>query len=63
MSREHTSHDFQGLVDLGTDKMTVRAVTKVQPGTHGVMQSEFRRQLKMVLDQQKSAPERARLAA
>ncbi len=53
----------QGLVELGTDAMTVRAVTKVQPGTHGAMQSEYRRMLKLVLDQQKTAPERTRLAA
>jgi small conductance mechanosensitive channel len=53
----------QGLVELGTDVMTVRAVTKVQPGTHGAMQSEYRRMLKQVLDQQKTLPERPRLAA
>jgi small conductance mechanosensitive channel len=52
----------QGLVDLGTDVMTVRAVTKVQPGTHGAMQSEYRRLLKQVFDQQR-LPEKARVAA
>jgi len=31
--------------------MTVRAVTKVGPGTHGAMQSEYCRLLRQVLDQ------------
>ena len=44
--------EIHGIVDLGTSEMTVRAVTKVQPGTHGMMQSAYRRQLKQVLDQQ-----------
>lgn len=52
----------QGLVDLGTDVMTVRAVTKVQPGTHGEMQSEYRRLLKLQL-LGGSGAERPRLAA
>jgi moderate conductance mechanosensitive channel len=46
--------EIQGLVDLGTSDMTVRAVTKVMPGTHGVMQSEYRRLLKQVFDQEQS---------
>jgi small conductance mechanosensitive channel len=41
----------QGLVDLGTSDMTVRAVTRVKPGTHIPMQNEYRRMLKMALDQ------------
>lgn len=51
-----------GLVDLGTEMMTVRAVTKVQPGAHGQMQSEYRRMLKQVFDQQRQL-ERPRVAA
>jgi small-conductance mechanosensitive channel len=46
--------EIHGLVDLGTSDMTVRAVTRVHPGTHGVMQSEYRRLLKHVLDQQQT---------
>jgi small conductance mechanosensitive channel len=42
---------IHGLVDLGTSDMTVRAVTKVRPGTHAAMQNEYRRLLKQVLDQ------------
>jgi moderate conductance mechanosensitive channel len=47
--------EIHGLVDWGPSDMTIRAVTKVQPGTHGVMQSEYRRMLKQVLDE-KQAP-------
>lgn len=43
---------IQGLVDLGASEMTVRAVTKVKPGTHMQMQNEYRRMLKQVFDQQ-----------
>jgi small-conductance mechanosensitive channel len=46
--------EIQGLIDLGTSDMTVRAVTKVMPGTHGIMQSEYRRLLKQVFDQEQS---------
>jgi len=46
--------EIQGLVDLGTSDMTVRAVTKVMPGTHGIMQSEYRRLLKQVFDEEKN---------
>jgi hypothetical protein len=42
--------------------MTIRAVTKVEPGAHGVMQSEYRRMLKEVFDE-KQAPPRAAAAA
>jgi small-conductance mechanosensitive channel len=42
---------IQGLVDFTTTDMTIRAVTKVRPGTHGAMQNEYRRLLKQVLDQ------------
>jgi len=54
---------IQGLVDLGTSEMTVRAVTKVRPGTHGMMQNEYRRLLKQVLDQNAAAAKPAQLAA
>ena len=52
-----------GLIDLGTSDMTVRALTKVRPGTHGVMQNEYRRLLKQVFDQNPPAANRAALAA
>jgi small conductance mechanosensitive channel len=42
--------EIQGLVELSTSEMTVRAVTKVQPGTHQVMENEYRRLLKIVFD-------------
>jgi hypothetical protein len=45
---------IQGLVELGTADMTVRAVTRVMPGTHGVVQSEYRRFLKMVFDEERN---------
>ncbi|MBY0522298.1 MAG: mechanosensitive ion channel family protein [Gemmataceae bacterium] len=54
--------EVQGVVELGTSDMTVRAVTKVEPGTHGAMQSEYRRFLKQVLDQKEEVT-RPRLAA
>lgn len=43
--------EVQGLVELGSSEMKVRAVTRVQPGTHLRMQNEYRRLLKSVLDQ------------
>jgi small conductance mechanosensitive channel len=43
--------EVHGLIDLGAADMTVRAVTKVQPGTHVTMQNEYRRLLKEVFDQ------------
>ena len=43
--------EIHGLVELGTSEMTVRAVTKVQPGTHEVMENEYRRLLKTVFDE------------
>jgi small conductance mechanosensitive channel len=45
----------KGLVDLTPSDMVIRAVTKVQPGTHLMMQQEYRRQLKEVLDEVHSA--------
>src|SRR5262249_13005746 len=37
---------INGLIELNTSDMTVRAVTRVRPGTHGTMQNEYRRILK-----------------
>ena len=42
----------QGLVDLSTSDMTVRAVTRVRPGAHMIMQNEYRRLLKQMFDQE-----------
>ncbi len=46
----------KGLVDLTPSDMTVRTVTRVQPGTHLAMQNEYRRLLKEVLDQKQTKP-------
>jgi small conductance mechanosensitive channel len=54
--------EVQGLVDLGTSEMKVRAVTRVQPGSHLRMQNEYRRLPKQVLDQD-TAGEMAKRAA
>ncbi len=51
----------KGIVELTPSDMTIRAVTRVQPGTHLLMQNEFRRLLKDVLDQRQAKP--AALAA
>jgi hypothetical protein len=42
---------IKGLVDLTPTDMAIRAVTKVQPGAHLVMQQEYRRILKEVFDE------------
>ena len=42
---------IKGLVDLTPSDMVIRAVTKVQPGTHLTMQQEYRRILKEVFDE------------
>jgi small conductance mechanosensitive channel len=42
---------IHGLIELNTSDMTIRAVTKLKPGTHGAMQNEYRRILKEVMDQ------------
>jgi small conductance mechanosensitive channel len=47
--------EIQGIVELGTSEMTVRAVTKVQPGAHEAMQNEYRRLLKIVFDEARPA--------
>jgi small conductance mechanosensitive channel len=43
--------EIRGLVELGTSEMTVRAVTKVEPGAHEAMENEYRRLLKTVFDE------------
>jgi small-conductance mechanosensitive channel len=43
--------DIHGLVEWSSSDMTIRAVTRVKPGTHGRMQSEYRRLLKKVIDE------------
>lgn len=54
--------EVQGIVDLGTSEMTIRAVTKVHPGTHVLMQNEYRRLLKQTLDQQSTPRPSAKAA-
>ena len=53
---------ISGLVDLSTTQMTVRAVTKVRPGSHTAMQNEYRRLLKHVM-YQKAGADRTAVAA
>ncbi len=56
--------EIHGIVDLKVAEMTVRAVTKVMPGTHEILQSEYRRVLRQVLDEARAAaPAAPRLAA
>ena len=47
--------EVQGLVDLGPAEMTMRAATKVRPGSQAAMQNEYRRLLKQVLDERREA--------
>jgi small-conductance mechanosensitive channel len=54
---------IHGLLDLGTSDMTVRAVTKVKPGTHWAMQNEYRKLLKQVFDEKPLASAKPALAA
>jgi small conductance mechanosensitive channel len=54
---------IQGLVELGASEMTVRAVTKVRPGTHEAVENEYRRLLKQVFDQKQPADTSTRVAA
>ncbi|MCI0683673.1 MAG: mechanosensitive ion channel family protein [Gemmataceae bacterium] len=44
----------KGPVDLTPGNMVIRALTKVQPGTHQAMQIEYRRLLKQVLDERQT---------
>jgi small conductance mechanosensitive channel len=46
---------IKGLVELTPGDMTIRAVTKVQPGTHLSMQQEYRKILKEVFDERARA--------
>lgn len=46
---------IKGLVELTPGDMTIRAVTKVQPGSHLVMQQEYRKILKEVFDERARA--------
>ncbi|HYV38271.1 MAG TPA: mechanosensitive ion channel family protein [Gemmataceae bacterium] len=50
--------EIHGLIEWNNSDMTIRAVTKVQPGAHAAMQSEYRRLLKQVFDE-KQTPMRA----
>ncbi len=52
----------KGLIDLSPGDMTIRAVTKVQPGTHLLMQQEYRRLLKEVFDEAQAAGPKAMAA-
>ncbi|HYT95072.1 MAG TPA: mechanosensitive ion channel family protein [Gemmataceae bacterium] len=54
--------EIHGIVDLKSSEMTVRAVTRVKPGAHGIIQNEYRRLLKQVLDEERAA-QAPRLAA
>lgn len=53
---------IQGLVGLTLQETTVRAITKVKPGSHQQMENEYRRILKGILDQLTAFPS-DRLAA
>jgi small conductance mechanosensitive channel len=52
----------KGLIDLTPGDMVIRAVTKVQPGTHLMMQQEYRRLLKEVFDEAQAAGPKAMAA-
>jgi hypothetical protein len=43
--------EIHGLVHWDQSAMTVRAVTRVRPGSHEAMENEYRRLLKQVFDQ------------
>jgi small conductance mechanosensitive channel len=59
LRHEHTEvladTEIHGIVDLKGSEMIVRAVTRVLPGTHGIIQNEYRRILKQVLDESHAA--------
>jgi small-conductance mechanosensitive channel len=50
---------IKGLVDLTPTDMTIRAITKVHPGTHLAMQQEYRKILKEVFDESARAAVKA----
>ena len=54
--------EIQGIIELGTSEMTVRAVTRVQPATHEAMENAYRRLLKAVMDESRPT-ETVKLAA
>jgi moderate conductance mechanosensitive channel len=49
----------QGLVELSLAEITIRAVTKVRPGSHQIIENEYRRILQQVLNQPASPALRA----
>jgi small-conductance mechanosensitive channel len=51
--------EIHGLVEWAGADMTIRAVTRVEPGTHGIIQSEYRRMLKQVLEEKPAAQQPA----
>jgi small-conductance mechanosensitive channel len=58
LRREHPAGvlaetEVQGLADVGLSEMTVRAVTRVRPGSHEGMQAEYRRLLRGVLEERR----------
>lgn len=53
---------IEGLVGLTLQETTIRAVTKVKPGTHQQMENEYRRILKGLLDQMATLPVERRAA-
>jgi small conductance mechanosensitive channel len=55
--------EIHGLVEWGNSEMTIRAVTRVKPGTHGLMESEYRRMLKQVFDEKHAEAAAPALAA
>jgi small conductance mechanosensitive channel len=54
---------IKGLVELTPADMTIRAVTKVQPGTHLAIQQEYRTILKEVFDETAAANSTLKAAA
>jgi small-conductance mechanosensitive channel len=63
LRRAHTEvladSSVQGIIGASLAETTVRAITKVRPGSHQLMENEFRRLLKGLLDQQQiTIPER-----
>jgi small conductance mechanosensitive channel len=48
--------EIHGVVEWSGSDMTIRAVTRVEPGTHGIIQNEYRKVLRQVLDEKQAAP-------
>lgn len=44
--------EIQGIIEWDSSELTVRAVTRVQPGSHLAMQNEYRRLLRQTLEQE-----------